>query len=206
MKVDPVPLNQNDFGLIANIIYSATKRSLLEGGAALNILREEVTKRTKEGVGVVKKGAPRVLLTLGPMEPSLVALIESTGLAIPVTSLASTPAAGIPPSYGSVWEQIADSIMRRRGGQYSSWGYVLQLQELVKAWKVDGVIIFVHVPCRQYQLFPLKAKEVIEGLGIPVLILEGDYVDVRGFNTEQTRTRLETFVELVRDAQSAKRK
>lgn len=206
MKADPIPLSQNDFGMIANLVYSATRRGLREGGETLHILQEEVKRRVSDGKGAVKKGAPRVLLTVPPMDPSLVAMIENVGLAIPVTTLAGTPAANVPISYDSVWEQIADSMMRRRGGQYSSWGYIFQLRELVKTWNVDGVIIFVHIPCRQYQLFPPKAREVMEELGIPVLMLEGDYVDIRGFNAEQMRTRLETFVELVRYAQSSRRK
>lgn len=200
MKADPVPLSQSDFMMIARTVYGATRRAALEGLGALDILGEEVKKRVNDGVGAVAKGAPRVLLTNAPMDPSpLVNMIEGAGLAIPVTTLASVPSKGTPRSYASVWDQIAYTLMRRRGAYHSSWGWILQLKELAAVWDVDGVIIFQHMPCRQYQLFPLKAKEVIEkDMGIPVLLLEGDFVDLRDYNAQQTKTRLETFAELVK--------
>ncbi len=208
MKADPVPLSQNDFTVIARIVYSATRRAALEGEEALDILSEEVRKRVNDGVGAVERGAPRVLLTNAPMDPSpLVTMIEGLGLAVPVTSLASTPSTGAPRSYASVWEQIAHTLMRRRGAYYSSWGWILQLKELASAWNVDGVIIYIHLSCRQYELFPLKAKEVLEkDMGIPVLLIEGDYVDLRDYNAQQTKIRLETFAELVKATRLTGRK
>jgi benzoyl-CoA reductase/2-hydroxyglutaryl-CoA dehydratase subunit BcrC/BadD/HgdB len=200
MKADPVPLSQSDFMMISRAVYSATRRGSLEGIEALTILSEEVKKRVNEGVGPVAKGAPRVLLTNAPMDPSpLVTVIEGLGLAIPATSLASAPTKGTPRSYDSIWEHIAYTLMRRRGAYHSSWGWILQLKELASVWNVDGLIIFVHLPCRQYELFPLKAKEVIKKeIGIPVVIIEGDYVDLRDYNAQQTQTRLETFAELLK--------
>ena len=89
--------------------------------------------------------------------------------------------------------------MRRRGANYSSLAYISQLKELAQIWNVDGIVFFRHYSCRQYSIFPLKAKEVIEkGLGIPVLLLEGDYCDSRSYTAEQMRTRVETFAEIVK--------
>ena len=56
------------------------------------------------------------------------------------------------------------------------------------------------------RLYESESADIFENMGIPVLILEGDYVDIRGFNAEQVKTRLETFVEIVRDSRAAKRR
>ena len=128
-------------------------------------------------------------------------------MAISVTTLASTPGANVPSTYSSVWEQTADALMRRRGCYYSSWAEIRQFKELAEIWKVDGVILFVHTPCRQHLLYPPKEKMVVEEeLGIPVLIIEGDYVDSRNFNEQQVQTRLETFAEIVKNSRAGKRK
>ena len=207
MKADPVPFSLNNIIKISHIAYGCTRRGLLEGPRALNTLREELKKRVSDGVGVTKKGAPRVLLSQVPHNPSLVSMIEELGLAVPVTTMAGTPSAGTPSTHASVWEQTADSLMRRRGRYYSSWAEIRQFTELTQLWNVDGAIIFVHTPCRQGELFPLKEKMVMEEeLGIPTLIIEGDYVDSRDYNEQQVRTRLETFAEIVKAGQSAKRK
>jgi len=96
--------------------------------------------------------------------------------------------------------------MRRRGANYSSLAYILQLKELARLWNVDGIIFFRHYSCRQYSIFPIKAKEVIEKeLGIPVLLLEGDYCDFRSYNAQQMRTRVETFAEIVKADKAARK-
>ena len=53
---------------------------------------------------------------------------------------------------------------------------------------------------RAYNIFPRKAKEVIEKeLGIPVLALEQDSIDSREYTAERFRTRVEPFAELLKD-------
>jgi len=207
MKADPVPLSQNDFIKISQMVYSFIRRGLLEGPKALGILHKELEERIRQGVGVVEKGAPRVLIYMVPHNPSLVDMIEKLGLAVPVTTLAATPTANVPSEYATVWEQTAAALMRRRGCYYSSWAEIRQFKELAELWKVDGVIIFVHTPCRQHLLYPLKEKMVVEEeLGLPAIIVEGDYVDSRNYNEGQVRTRLETFAEIVKSARARREK
>jgi len=207
MKVDPVPLSHNDVMKVGQVVYGCGRRGLTEGPKALETLHKELEQRIGDGVGVVEKGAPRILLFIGPFNPSLVSMIEGLGLAISVTTLAGTPSAGVPSTYTSVWEQTADVLMRRRGCYYSSWAEIRQFTELAQLWDVDGAIIFVHTPCRQNLLFPLREKMVVEEeLGIPAIIVEGDLVDSRSYNEQQVRTRLETFAEIVKANQPAKKK
>ena len=206
MKADPVPLSHNDLIKVSQIVYSCIRRGLVEGPKALAILRRELEERIRRGVGITAKGAPKILMYIVPHNPTWVAMIEELGMAVSVTTLASTPGATAPSTYPSVWEQTADALMRRRGCYYSSWAEIRQFKELAECWDVDGVILFVHTPCRQHLLYPPKEKMVVEEeLGIPVLIIEGDYVDSRNFNEQQVRTRFETFAEIVKRSRQRKR-
>jgi len=205
-QADPLPLSQNDYQLVSVLASACIKRGLQEGVEALSILRGEVEKRVNDGIGVAEKGAPRVLLVMVPHDGALAAMIGGLGLAICVTAGASTPGGSRPSSYTSLWENVADLQMRRRGANYSSLAYILQLKELARLWNVDGIIFFRHYSCRQYSIFPIKAKEVIEKeLGIPVLLLEGDYCDFRSYNAQQMRTRVETFAEIVKADKAARK-
>jgi benzoyl-CoA reductase/2-hydroxyglutaryl-CoA dehydratase subunit BcrC/BadD/HgdB len=196
---DPVPLGQNNCKIINDLASSCIKRGLQDGVGILNVLRGEVEKRVDEGKGVVERGAPMVLVSMLPYDPTFADLIEKSGLAIYGTSTIPTPSASGRSSYTSLWEQIAETLMKRRGGQYSSWAYIIQLKELAQLSHVKGLIFWTHYSCRQYSIFPLKAKEIIEAeLNIPVLLLEGDYCDFRSYTTEQMSTKIETFAEMVK--------
>jgi benzoyl-CoA reductase/2-hydroxyglutaryl-CoA dehydratase subunit BcrC/BadD/HgdB len=196
---DPIPLGQNNCKIINDLASSCIKRGLQDGVGILNVLRGEVEKRVDEGKGVVERGAPMVLVSMLPYDPTFADLIEKSGLAIYGTSTIPTPSASGRSSYTSLWEQIAETLMKRRGGQYSSWAYIIQLKELAQLSHVKGFIFWTHYSCRQYSIFPLKAKEIIEAeLNIPVLLLEGDYCDFRSYTTEQMSTKIETFAEMVK--------
>ena len=145
------------------------------------------------------------MLVMIPHDPALAAIVGELGLAACVHAGATPRSPSRPVTYASLWEDVADSNMRGRGANYSSLAYILQLLEAVKLWKVEGVIFFRHYSCRQYSIFPIKAKEIIEEeLGIPVLNLEGDYCDYRSYNVQQMRTRLETFAEMVKSGRATR--
>ena len=196
-KADPLPFSQSDYHLAMSLANIG--RGLREGLPAMETLYEELEKRIAAGEGIVEKGAPRVMLVMLPHDPGLSAAIAELGLAACVHAGAVTRTPLNPVTYTSLWEEVADSNMRGRGANYSSLAYILQLVDSVKQWDVEGVIFFRHFSCRQYSIFPIKAKEIIEEeLGIPVLMLEGDYCDYRSYNVQQMRTRLETFAEMVK--------
>jgi benzoyl-CoA reductase/2-hydroxyglutaryl-CoA dehydratase subunit BcrC/BadD/HgdB len=198
---DPTPMGHNNYAIVSHLGASCIKRVLREGVDVLNILREELEKRINEGKGILEKGAPRVILSMAPHDPAFADTIEKMGLTIYGTASVPIPSSLGPSSYNDLWEQVAESLMKRRGGQYSSWAYILQLRELCQAWHVDGLIFRTHFSCRQYSIFPLKAKEVIEKeFNIPVLLLEGDYCDFRSRSTRDMLVKLETFAEIIKSS------
>jgi len=202
-KADPLPFSQSDYHLAMSL--SNIGRGLREGPEILNSLLVELEKRIAAGEGITEKGAPRVMLVMIPHNPALAATIGALGLAACIHAGATPRSTSRPVTYTSLWEEVADANMRGRGANYSSLAYILQLREVAKLWNVEGIVFFRHYSCRQYSIFPIKAKEIIEEeLGIPVLNLEGDYCDFRSYNIQQMRTRLETFAEMVKSGKASR--
>jgi len=197
-KADPLPLSQNDFHLAFSL--NCIGRGLKEGTEVLNILLADLKKRVAAGKGIVEKGAPRVMLVMIPHDPSLASKIGELGLAACISATAAMKSSS-QVGYSDLWEQVALSQMRGRGANYSSLAYISQMKEAARQSKAEGIIFFRHFSCRQYSIFPQKAKEVIEKeLGIPVMLLDGDYCDFRSYNLELMKTKLETFAEMVKSA------
>jgi benzoyl-CoA reductase/2-hydroxyglutaryl-CoA dehydratase subunit BcrC/BadD/HgdB len=196
---DPVPLSEKDWENICTAMVTCAGRTAREGVDAASILLEELRERTRRGVGVLEKGAPRVInLFPHASDPSVTEVIEKAGLAS-VTNFISVAASSLPDEYESIWEQLADRHMR--GGQRSSGQLTInELKELCREWDIDGVIIAALSKCRIYNTFPRKAKEVLEReMDIPVLALEQDSVDSREYSAERFRTRVEPFAEILKD-------
>jgi hypothetical protein len=198
-KADPLPMGEKDWENVFDAITVCARRVVREGPDAFNTLLKELEERTDHGIGVLDKGAPRVVnLYSHTSDPAVTEVIEKAGLASVIN--AGTPSAlNLPSEYESIWEQIADKSLRG-GSRCSAQSMINQLKDHCREWNVDGVIIAALAKCRIYNIFPRKAKEVIEKeLGIPVLALEQDSVDSREYSAERFRTRVEPFAEMLKD-------
>ncbi len=69
--------------------------------------------------------------------------------------------------------------------------------KLVDEYKVDGVIHFSHWGCRQSSGGEHVIRDLMKKRDIPMLILDGDGTDNRNYSKEQTRLRLEAFLEML---------
>ena len=203
LAADPIPLSLADFEMARRIAFICSRRALNEGVDVLNLLHSEVEQRIKKGVGLLKKGAPRIMWTALPYFPPIQTLPEQLGLAVPVTAFSLKSPGEPTESYPTVWEEIADSLLRRRGAHHSSLSEIKQVKEIAQDNNVDGVIVSHIVGCRQTNSWPLKAKEMIEKeMNIPVLVLEVDLCDDRDYSAQQMRTRMETFAQIVKTAKA----
>jgi len=74
---------------------------------------------------------------------------------------------------------------------------IANLQRLAREYRVDGAINPCHWGCRQ----GTGARGLVEvglgAIGVPVLNLELDCIDVRNYADGQTRTRLDAFMEMI---------
>lgn len=76
-------------------------------------------------------------------------------------------------------------------------GRVAHLKAQATAYKIDGAINPCHWGCRQGTGARGLIADGLKEIGVPVLNLEVDAVDIRNFSEGQLRTRIEAFVEML---------
>jgi len=77
---------------------------------------------------------------------------------------------------------------------------VLQLAE---EYDIDGAIHFSHLGCRHANAPFHLIEDAVAKKGIPLLVLDGDTVDMRAYSAERTRLLLESFIELMAASRQA---
>jgi len=199
MMADPMPISGVAVGLALQLTAGSTGRSMSEGPEAVNILCEGVEKRVNEGIGVVAKGAPRVLNFIQPFsDPSLIHMMENAGLAMSATLL-SVPSKKYPlTTYTTLGEIRAEREMRD-GHYHSAFGFAKRFEEAAKDLNMDGVMWGYLYNCRPLAETSHTIKKwVEETTGVPVLSLEMDIYDSRNYSAAALRTRVEAFAEMLR--------
>ena len=200
MMADPMPISSVEIGLALELSAASTGRAITEGPEAVDTLCQEVKRRVDEGVGVVEKGAPRILNFVAHFsDPSIMHMMENAGLAMS-TMLAAVPPPKAPPStYTTLGEIRAERVMTSGELYHSNYGMVRRLGDAVKTLNIDGVIWDYLFNCRlMSQSSHLLKKWVEENTGVPVLALEIDLYDSRNYSADALKVRVETFAELLR--------
>jgi hypothetical protein len=206
IAADPQPLSSVALNLAVGMIVGSTGRCVKSGMEGMRILIEEVKQRIEAGIGVVEKGAPKVILFIySHADPGLTRMMEEY-LAIPASYL-SLIAIVQPPGvvldvsqYKTVGEKIAAMEMLN-GMFHSGYSQVKKYELIVNSLRdrIDGVIWTVIHHCRPASITSHTMKKFIEEeQGLPVLTLEFDIFDPRYYNAETMRTRIETFAEILK--------
>ncbi|MDD4895835.1 MAG: 2-hydroxyacyl-CoA dehydratase family protein [Atribacterota bacterium] len=91
---------------------------------------------------------------------------------------------------------LADKILANPGAGSLS-RRISSIENLIKKYKIDGVIHFNQRGCRQSCGGASMIKDYLKAKGIPIFILDGDGIDKRNYSEGQTRTRLEAFFEIL---------
>jgi len=200
IKADPTPISQAEIGLATWLATGCTGRAMNDGPGAIDILNLEIKKRVDEGIGVVEKGAPRVMTILTHYsDASVTRMVEDEGLAICATLFSSAPPKAMAKStYTTLGEIVAEREMRI-GFFHSSYGKVMRTAKVIEDLNVDGIIWNYIYNCRPLCITThLLKKWVEENMGIPTLLLESDNFDSRSYSAESLRTRVETFADMLR--------
>jgi benzoyl-CoA reductase/2-hydroxyglutaryl-CoA dehydratase subunit BcrC/BadD/HgdB len=71
------------------------------------------------------------------------------------------------------------------------------MKYIADTYNIDGVILFSHWGCRQSNGLARIVKDTFNNMGIPVLILDGDCVDINNYPSGQIKTRVEGFAEIL---------
>jgi benzoyl-CoA reductase/2-hydroxyglutaryl-CoA dehydratase subunit BcrC/BadD/HgdB len=191
---DPLPISAPHDNLLM-VLYALTLSiddGLPQAIDAINTLREELQERVDKGVGVVEKGAPRILSMLPAHhgDPRLDHLVGELGMAI----VAADPGFMVPYPETSK-DPYAMMSLHLQGSLATSLPRRVRLIiEGCKRLKIDGLLNRYHVGCRAVAGDPLIIGDAVgKELGIPVLTLEWENFDPRVYNHEQYKRRLELF-------------
>jgi benzoyl-CoA reductase/2-hydroxyglutaryl-CoA dehydratase subunit BcrC/BadD/HgdB len=191
---DPLPISAPHENLLM-VLYNLTldiDDGLPQGIDAITTLHEELQERVDKGVGVVEKGAPRILSLLPAhhSDPRFDHLVSEMGMAI----VACDPGFMVPYP-GSPKDPYAMMSLHLQGSLATTLPRRVRLIiEGCKKLKIDGLLNRYHVGCRAVAGDPLIiANAVGKELGIPVLTLEWENFDPRIYNYEQYKRRLELF-------------
>jgi benzoyl-CoA reductase/2-hydroxyglutaryl-CoA dehydratase subunit BcrC/BadD/HgdB len=169
-----------------------------------NRLADELEQRIKDGIGVFPAGTKRILLTGTPMAiPNwkLHHLIETSGAAIVCeeTCTGTRYFTNLTDETKLSLEDQYDAIARRYMGINCACftpntTRTDDIIRLAKEYQVDGVIDVNLKFCCLYDTEGYQVEQVLKEADIPVLGIETDYTDA---DTEQLRTRIEAFIEML---------
>jgi benzoyl-CoA reductase/2-hydroxyglutaryl-CoA dehydratase subunit BcrC/BadD/HgdB len=71
------------------------------------------------------------------------------------------------------------------------------LNKIADEYNIDGVLLFATPACRHANGAYRFLKDSVAKSGVPFLMLDMDISDPRGYSPEQTKTRLEGFIEVL---------
>jgi benzoyl-CoA reductase/2-hydroxyglutaryl-CoA dehydratase subunit BcrC/BadD/HgdB len=192
----PCPANSNDLkNFIIYVLLSGTK----EGVEVAKIYRDELQNRIDKGISGVPDERHRLLWVQNRIQfkTDLIEILEKNYKANivldelnhiwwdpldednPLRSLA----------YRMITHPFVGTIDRR----------IKTLKQLAKDYKIDGAINPAQIGCRQSSGARVLFKEAFKDIGIPWLNLDVDCVDERNYSKGQILTRLEAFMEILRN-------
>ena len=198
-KQDPAPMGGYELYKTmegAGFLFESSER--LE---RINSLADEVINDAEVEQAKAKRKKPRLLVTGCPiggvLEKTVKAIDESGGSIVCFENCSGIKAA---------WQLVdteAEDIVRAIGQRYLKIGCsvmtpnsirINHLRELVKEYKVDGVLEIDLQACTPYCIESREIRATMQDMGIPYMALETDYSQS---DTGQIKTRLEAFLESV---------
>jgi len=192
-KGDPLPMstaNDNLFTILNMLTMNIDK--IPEAIDAAKTACEELQERVDKGLGVVEKGAPRILAMLFAqhVDPRLEHLVHELGIAIVATDISLA----VPYDMETKDPYVKMSMSLRGSLSTCLPRRIPLIMEGCKKLKVDGVLDRFHAGCRFVAGDAPLLKEAIEKeIGVPVLLLEWENFDPRVYNHEEYKRRLEVF-------------
>lgn len=93
------------------------------------------------------------------------------------------------------WTHWYDAARKRPG----SIPKVERIIEYIEDYKCDGVVFHLAFSCRSWHAGIIHQAETLRKVyrNIPILIMEGDIVDISSYNETDTRNRIDAFLEIL---------
>ena len=74
-----------------------------------------------------------------------------------------------------------------------------QVLDMIKFYDVNGLVMHSNRSCKPYSFGQMDIMKIVrKKSGIPVLMIEADMVDPRNFSQSQVETRIDAFMEIVK--------
>lgn len=171
---------------------------------------DEIKYRVDNGIGTIPDEKYRLLWTMSlPPWYGLVLFnyFESRGAVFPIELVYHPPKPlGIPPSLTDPIERMAwrfyesftggyEKARGRAGDPFVDW-----FLDMIEDYKLDGVVFHQAMTCRTIHTGQLHQINLLKKhTDKPVLVLEGDIVDVSNYNEASTHDRIDAFIDLLED-------
>jgi benzoyl-CoA reductase/2-hydroxyglutaryl-CoA dehydratase subunit BcrC/BadD/HgdB len=197
-KLSPCPLSGEDatsYIMDMQFFGPGTRTAV----AFYKTLIDEVKISVKSGPGALKKERFRLLWLhyIRPYYPNeIISYLETQGASVVFNE--ATHVYWEPLDPDKPFESLADKVLSIPNGGPLERRAELALK-LAGKYNVDGVIHFSHWGCRQSCGGEHVIRDLMRKKNIPMLILDGDGTDSRNYSREQTRLRLEAFLEMLEE-------
>jgi len=202
-KSQCLPISGRDVLLIMQIAFFDDPQRLAD---VVNKLCDELEQRIRDGVSVVSDKAPRILITGTPMAVpnwKLHSIIESLGAAVVCEENCTGTRyfTGEVKSGNKTMEEAVDALADRYFSNVNcacftpNHGRIDDIIRLAEEYHVDGVIDVNLKFCNLYDTEGYFVEKALKEKNIPVMGIETDYNDN---DSEQLRTRIEAFLEMIR--------
>jgi benzoyl-CoA reductase/2-hydroxyglutaryl-CoA dehydratase subunit BcrC/BadD/HgdB len=195
-KLSPCPLSGGD------AISFVLDQQFFAFGSRLGVkffktLYEELREIVDRGQGAVREEKLRLLWLhyIKPYYPNeIISFLESQGASVVFGEANYIYWQPLDPS--RPFESLAAKMLANPSGGPLERRASLAV-ELVDRYNIDGVIHFSHWGCRQSCGGEYVIRDMMRKKGVPMLVLDGDGADSRNYSKEQTRLRLEAFLEML---------
>jgi len=201
-KADPVPISGLD-ALLANQVFFYDNPARFTD--SVNKICDELEKRISEKKGVFPAKTPRILISGCPQAVpnwKLPFIIETSGAVIvgEESCVGERGTRNLTDASGNTVDEMMEAIVDR----YYQVDCAIftpnpqrleHIQEMVAAYKADGVIHYGLQFCQPYLMESIPVEKALEERSIPTLRIETDYSME---DIGQLKTRIEAFVEQLR--------
>ena len=200
-KADPPPISGKDALLVSQIAYYDDPERFT---TKVNVLCDELEEKVQKGMGVVKKGTPRIMISGCPFALpfwKLHHIVESSKAVVVCeescvgTRYFTNPVDEGCPTLEDKFKAIADRYLKINCSCFTpNEERIEEIARYVRDFKVDGVILFTLQFCLTYSIECIKVQEALKRLNVPVLEIETDYGEQ---DVGQLQTRIEAFIEQI---------
>lgn len=207
-KANPPPISGKDVLLVMQLAFFDDAERFIEHTEKLS---DELEERIRSGIGAVPRDTPRVLISGTPMTiPNwkLHDIIENNGAV--VVAEESCTGTRYFENFTDEDDETIDGQLKKLSERYLHINCACftpnaqrpeDVVRLAREYNADGVVYYVLQFCHEFNIEYTKVERALKEAGIPVIKIETDYSQS---DTGQLKTRIETFVEMLRSQKKAR--